>query len=313
LGTHWQLWKLLRRLKPAILHTYNLTAIEYAFTATLAGVPIRVHAEHGRDLGDPEGKNAKHNLLRRLLIPFIDRYVAVSRDLQCWLQDVVGIPVSKHCLIHNGVDMRQFHPDAIPMPTWTTEAGGFFVVGTVGRIQDIKNHAGLVRAFMKLQIMLPEHRDLLRLVIIGGGPLMSALKEQVAAAGLTEQVWLPGARSDVAMLMRRLSIFVLPSFAEGTPVTLLEAMASGLPVVASNVGGIPEVVKDGESGFLVTPTDENAIASLLVKYFRQPSLAVVHGAVGRTLIEKNYSIDAMLDAYLNLYDTLCDKKLSNNS
>ncbi|MGZ3240322.1 MAG: glycosyltransferase, partial [Burkholderiaceae bacterium] len=92
LGTHAKLWKLLRKLRPTILHTYNLAAIEYAFTATLAGVPIRIHAEHGRDASDPEGKNRKHNLLRRWLVPFIDCYIPVSGDLQKWLKNVVGVP-----------------------------------------------------------------------------------------------------------------------------------------------------------------------------------------------------------------------------
>ena len=89
--THLKLWKLLRRLRPDILHTYNLAAMEYAFTAALAGVPVRIHAEHGRDAGDPEGKNAKHNFLRRRLAPFIDRYVPVSDDLHRWLEQVVRI------------------------------------------------------------------------------------------------------------------------------------------------------------------------------------------------------------------------------
>ncbi|HEY0065167.1 MAG TPA: glycosyltransferase, partial [Telluria sp.] len=112
LGTHVTLWRLLRRLRPTILHTYNLACAEYAFTATLAGVPVRVHAEHGRDAGDPQGKNPKHQLLRRLLLPFIDCYVAVSDELQQWLLGPVGIPRAKVLLIDNGVDTTRFAPGA---------------------------------------------------------------------------------------------------------------------------------------------------------------------------------------------------------
>lgn len=303
LGTHLKLWKLLRRLRPTILHTYNLAAIEYAFTAAMAGVPVRVHAEHGRDLSDPEGKNPKHNLLRRLLIPFIDCYVPVSRDLRQWLKDVIRVPDAKNLLINNGVDTEHFHPAAAPA------FPGQFVVGTVGRIQDIKNHQGLVTAFQRLLELLPEHRDTLRLHIIGDGPLMPQLNAQVAAAGLADQAWLPGARSDIAELMRGFSVFVLPSFAEGTPVTLLEAMSSGLPVIASAVGGIPDVVDDRHTGILVAATDHETIAAQLAAYHRQPAVMAEHGTAGRSLVEQNYSIAAMLLNYTRLYDALCQAKL----
>ncbi|MES2103859.1 MAG: TIGR03088 family PEP-CTERM/XrtA system glycosyltransferase [Pseudomonadota bacterium] len=308
LGTHLKLWKLLRRLRPTILHSYNLAAIEYSFTAAMAGVPVRIHAEHGRDLSDPEGKNPRHNLLRRLLIPFIDRYVPVSRDLRQWLRDAIRVPDAKNLLINNGVDTEHFHPAGAGPAAAATDQG-YFVVGTVGRVQDIKNHKGLVLAFQRMLELLPEHKDKLRLHIVGDGPLMPQLQAQVEAVGLAGQVWLPGARSDIAELMRGFSVFVLPSFAEGTPVTLLEAMSCGLPVIASGVGGIPDVVDDGHSGVLVAATDHEAIAAQLATYYRQPVLRAQHGAAGRLLVEKNYSISAMLHNYMKLYDALCQAKL----
>ncbi len=309
LGTHAKLWKLLRKLKPAILHTYNLAAIEYSFTAAMAGVPVRIHAEHGRDLSDPQGKNPKHNMLRRLLIPFIDCYVPVSRDLRQWLKDVIGVPEDKNLLINNGVDTAHFHP---PLGKANQEdaAAHPFVVGTVGRVQDIKNHKGLVIAFQRLLELLPEHKDRLQLQIVGDGPLMAQLKEQVQAAGLSEQIWLAGARADIADLMRGFSVFVLPSFAEGTPVTLLEAMSSGLPVIASAVGGIPDVVNEQHTGILVQATDYEAIAAALADYCRHPEKAAAHGAAGRLLVEQRYSIAAMLLNYTRLYDALCQAKLN---
>ena len=310
-GTHLKLWKLLRQLRPTILHTYNLAAIEYAFTAAMAGVPIRIHAEHGRDLSDPEGKNRKHNLLRKLLIPFIDCFVPVSRDLKQWLTDVIGVPDAKNRLINNGVDTDRFqrpgHPIAShePQPGPADASHALFVVGTVGRIQDIKNHRGLVQAFVRLGELLPAQRDRLRLQIIGDGPLMTSLQAQVVAAGLTDTVWLPGARSDIAALMHGFSVFALPSFAEGTPVTLLEAMATGLPVVASAVGGIPDVVADGATGILTEASDIEAIASALARYCTEPGLAAAHGAAGRKIVENQYSMTAMLSHYTALYDGLC--------
>lgn len=297
LGTHFKLWKLLRRLKPAVLHSYNLAAVEYACTAALAGVPVRVHAEHGRDAGDPHGLNRKHNLLRRGVTPFIDRYIPVSDDLQRWLRQVVGVPDAKTLMIANGVDTDRFRPSV-------RAARDEFVIGTVGRIQDVKNQSGLIDAFILLREMLPAERDRLRLAIVGDGPLLSKITEKVAAAGLQEVVWLPGSRTDIAELMAGFDVFALPSIAEGTPVTILEAMACGLPVVASNVGGIPEVVEQQASGLLVPPSDAAALAAALARYVQDPQLAARHGAAGRLRVERSNSIAAMVAGYAGLYDTL---------
>ena len=303
LGTHAALFKLLRRLRPAILHTYNLSAIEYSFTAALAGVPIRVHAEHGRDAGDPQGLNPRHNLLRRLMSPFIDRYVPVSLDLELWLENVVGIAPAKVGLIGNGVDTLHFRP-APPAP------GGAFVVGTVGRLQDVKNQAGLVDAFAALRSMPPaQPQQQQRLVIVGDGPLRAQLEAKVAQAGLADAVTLAGARTDIADLMRGFSVFALSSIAEGTPVTLLEAMACALPVVSTAVGGIPELVQDGVTGTLVPAGDAAALAAALARYAADPALAARHGAAGRERIENHYSVSAMVQAYVALYDGLRKTKL----
>jgi glycosyltransferase involved in cell wall biosynthesis len=178
----------------------------------------------------------------------------------------------------------------------------------VARVSDIKNHRGLVDAFIRLRALLPGHAASLRLSIIGDGPLLPALRAQVAAAGLDDVVWLPGARSDVAQLVPEFSVFALPSLAEGTPVSLLEAMACALPVVASNVGGIPEVVTEQVEGSLVPPQDVEALAQALARYAASPALASEHGRAGRVRIVQQYSMAAMVTAYTALYARLCRKK-----
>ncbi|MFZ6843195.1 TIGR03088 family PEP-CTERM/XrtA system glycosyltransferase [Undibacterium sp. RuTC16W] len=312
LGTHITLWKLLRKLRPAILHTYNLSANEYAFTASLAGVPVRIHAEHGRDINDPFGLNRKHNLLRRWMTPFIDQYVAVSQDLYHWLQQSIHVPDKKNLLIHNGVDTQRFSPDNDITATtpWPADC---FVIGTVGRAQDIKNQSGLIRAFILLRHALPEYQDKLRLSIIGDGPLLPDLRQQVADAGISEVVWLPGARSDIASIMRGFSLFSLPSLAEGTPVTLLEAMSSGLAVVASRVGGIPEVIQDGIHGAMVTAGDDAAFSKAFASYCQQPALLKQHGAAASQYVRQKFSVTAMVNSYANLYDALCKTKFKESS
>jgi sugar transferase (PEP-CTERM/EpsH1 system associated) len=307
LGTHLKFWRLMRRLRPTVLHTYNLSALEYAFTATMAGVPVRVHAEHGRDASDPHGLNPKHNFLRRRLVPFVDRFVPVSDDLERWLGEVVRIPRAKTLFIKNGVDTDKFAPggSASADSPWAPDD---FVIGTVARVQDVKNHACLVEAFARLRVLLPELAPRLKLAIVGDGPLLPAVRSQVATLGLQDAVWLPGARSDIKALLHSFSLFALPSLAEGTPVSLLEAMASGLPVVASKVGGIPEVVSDGEHGLLVPAGDAEALAQALARYARDPGLGRQHGRAGRARVEERFSMRAMLASYGDLYDGLCRRK-----
>jgi sugar transferase (PEP-CTERM/EpsH1 system associated) len=304
-ATHLRLWRLLHRLQPTILHTYNLSAIEYAVTAALANVPVRVHGEHGRDARDPHGTNRKHNLLRRWLLPFYDCYYAVSADLRDWLKTVIGVPDRKNLLLGNGIDTGKFHPpasgdrlasDALP--------AGCFVIGTVGRIQDVKDHAGLVDAFILLLAAVPEQRSQLRLAIVGDGPLLPALKKKVAAAGIADQVWLPGARTDIADIMRSFSVFVLSSIAEGIPITILEAMATGLPVVSTRVGGVPEVVIEAETGALAPASNPAALAEALSAYVRQPELAARHGKAGKQRIDRHYSMAAMISGYTEMYDAM---------
>lgn len=303
---HLKLWSLLRRLRPAVLHTYNYAAAEYAVTAWLAGVPVRVHAEHGRDASDPEGRNRKHNFLRRALVPWIHCYVPVSEDLRRWLTGHIGIPAAKAELIQNGVDTVRYAPGlpVAELPWHTGEQP--FVIGTVGRLQDVKDQASLIEAFALLCRRRPQQRADLRLVLVGDGPLRARLAEHAVRAGVADLVWMPGARHDIADLMRGFSLFALSSIAEGTPVTLLEAMACGLPAVASAVGGIPAVVQDGVNGALVPPSSPEALATAFETYLDDPARLQAHGAAARERIERHYSITAMVNAYMALYDRLRD-------
>lgn len=306
LGTHIDFFKLLRRLKPAVVHTYNLAAIEYHLMAAFAGVPARLHAEHGRDAGDPHGQNRKHNLLRRLISPLIHRFVPVSVDLQNWLQHVVRIPAHKLQLVPNGVDTDRF--SVLPLHKAPAQSLPFpadsIVLGTVGRLQAVKDHQCLIDAFAHLRELLPTLAPRLRLVIIGDGPCNATLHQQVQALGLHDAVWLPGARDDIASLMQHFDVFVMSSIAEGTPVTILEAMASGIPIVATRVGGIPEVVQPGVNGQLVAAKDPQALAAAMASYCTDPAVARQHGANGRAKVETQFSIKTTVAAYLALYDKL---------
>ena len=310
LATHVRLWRLLRRLRPAIVHTYNLSAVEYAPVAMAAGVPVRISGTHGRDAADPNGSNRKHNLLRRLMLPFYDCCYANSSDMLAWLRAVIKVPERNSCLLANGIDTEKFHPGAAQPDSAALPFGPeCIVIGTVGRVQDVKDHAALVDAFVLLRRRMPEHAERLRLAIVGDGPLLPAIRARAAAAGVAELVWLPGSRSDVAAILRSFDMFAMSSIAEGTPGSALEAMATGLPVVGTRVGGIPEVIEHGVTGTVVPPSDPGAMAIALEAYARDLEHAARHGAAGRERVLRNYNMTAMVAAYQSLYDRLCERKI----
>jgi glycosyltransferase involved in cell wall biosynthesis len=179
-----------------------------------------------------------------------------------------------------------------------------FVLGWAGRMQPVKDLAGLARAFVKARALSPDTAGRLRLVLVGDGPARAEVESILAAADAREFAWLPGERADVPELMRGFDGFVLSSLAEGISNTILEAMASGLPVVATRVGGNPELVEDGSSGRLVPAADTDALARAVVGYVRDRLTAAQHGAAGRRLAEQRFSLERMVSDYARLYDRL---------
>lgn len=316
-GLYLRLFKTLRQLKPDIVHTRNLATMESQMVAALAQVPARVHGEHGRDIFDLHGKNRKYNLLRKAVSPFIDQFITVSKDLEGWLIDTVGATPARVRQIYNGVDSTRFHPrnatsidiDASINPSIATDSApnGFFtdnviIIGSVGRMAAVKDFPNLVQAFLMLLHKEPAHREKLRLMIVGDGVSRQTCIDMLRDAGAENLAWLPGERADIAALMRSMDLFVLPSLGEGISNTILEAMASGLPVVATDVGGNNELVKDGITGKLVPPAQPEMLADILQSYCNAPELRNSHGAAARQCIDSGFSMDAMSQGYLEIYD-----------
>jgi sugar transferase (PEP-CTERM/EpsH1 system associated) len=317
LPCYFRLWKTLRKLKPDIVHTYNFGALDSAPVARLAGVRRVVHGERGRSASDPEGANRKRRVLRRCLNPFIDRYLAVSRDLRRWLVEQVGIDPAKVVCIPNGIDATGFvvgpaKKEARPL-LGSFAPPGSIVIGTVGRLDPVKDQAGLLEAFNLLCATMPERRLLLRLVIVGEGPQRSVLEKQIVEFGLEAQVCLLGNREDVSALLAEFDIFVLSSIAEGMPGVLLEAMAAGLPVAATDVGGAGEIVWDGLTGQLVPASNPSRLAEVLSTYVSDEALRVRHGSAGRRKAETGFSLEHMISAYVELYDGLLDARANGAS
>lgn len=299
------LWRLLRARRPAIVHTRNLAALEMQVAAWAAGVPVRIHGEHGRDIDDLDGTSRRHQRLRRLYSPFVHRYVALSQDLERYLTGPVGIAPGRIAQIYNGVDAEKFAPAAAAglraLPGCPFAGPGWWV-GTVGRMAAVKNQTLLARAFLLARAADPGFAAEARLVMVGDGPLRAQAQAILESGGAGEAAWLPGERSDVADVMRALDCFVLPSLAEGISNTILEAMACGLPVLATAVGGNVELVDAGRNGMTVPNDDPEAMAQSLLHLWRNAEVRQRMGRAGRADVEQRYSMQAMVTAYRRLYD-----------
>jgi sugar transferase (PEP-CTERM/EpsH1 system associated) len=299
-----RLYRLFQRLQPAVVHTRNLAALEAAVPAWAARVPVRIHGEHGWSDHDPDGQRRRYRLLRRVYRPFIDRYVALSRHIADYLEQGVGVPRTRVSQIYNGVDTQRFRPEErrAAIPGCPFGQPDEWLVGWVGRMDPVKDPMNLARAFLRAREIAPEAARRMRLVLVGDGAEREALRGFVHRAGLDQQVWFAGERADVADLMRGLDCFVLPSRAEGVCNTILEAMASRLPVVATRVGGNTELIESGMTGLIVRPSDEQELAQAMLTYFTERALARRHAKAARRAAEQRFSLTRMVADYSGLYE-----------
>jgi len=308
-----KLFRLFRQLQPAIVHSRNLAALEVQLPAWLAGVPVRIHGEHGRDVGDLDGSNITYQRVRRFYRPFVSYYLALSRDLAQYLNGIIRIPQNKVLQVYNGVDCSRFHPG---QPDQSISGCPFTrpthcLLGTVGRMQTVKDQPTLVRAFIRALEMEPQLKEQIRLVLVGDGPLRKECQQLLNAAGLDQLAWLPGERNDVPEVMRGLDCFVLPSLAEGISNTILEAMASGLPVIATNVGGNADLVVAEQTGVLVPPADPESMARAIIRMAKQADTRQSMALSGRRLVEEKFSMNAMVASYQGTYDKLLHRSSVN--
>jgi sugar transferase (PEP-CTERM/EpsH1 system associated) len=300
---------LLRRLSPDVIHSRNWGSFDAILPARFTGVPVVIHGEHGRDIKDPEGRNPRRRYLRRFFAPLVNRFVAVSNDLRRWLIKDVRIPEQKVTTIHNGVNTNCFTPrNSAAARAALGLVADRPIIGTVGRLDPVKDQAGLIRAFAQVRSQFPEAV----LVIAGDGPCREELRGLVAALRLGESVRLLGERKDIPNVLGAMDVFVLPSIAEGISNTILEAMATGLPIVATRTGGNPELIEDNVAGILVPVRAPEALARAVSTYLRDPQLRHAHGRAARERAIKEFSLEQMVSQYRNLYLSLANgRKVAN--
>jgi sugar transferase (PEP-CTERM/EpsH1 system associated) len=300
-----ELFALCRKLKPAIVHSRNLSGLDALLPARLAGVRYCVHSEHGRDMDDLDGNNRKLAVLRTLHRPLVNRYITVSKDLQGYLVERVGVATKHITQIYNGVDTDRFSP-VINKPQGilpeTFQGQDKVVIGTVGRLQAVKDQATLVKAFAGLLEKYPDMVNRARLAIVGGGPLCEELRKLGGSLGVSENLWLPGKADNVPDILKSFDLFVLPSLAEGISNTILEAMATGLPCVVTAVGGNVELVSDGYNGKFFNPGDVDGLRDVIAGYVLDAELRKHHGQNARKAALDRFSMDAMMFNYQQVYE-----------
>jgi glycosyltransferase involved in cell wall biosynthesis len=284
---------LFRRERAAVVHTHNRLPLIYAAAPGKLTGAVVVHTRHGPGRG-----SRRETWLRRGAGHFLNAYVAVSPELAELARLLRDCAPWKMSVIENGIDIDRFRPDpearravraalGIPERAW--------VVGSVGRLAPEKDYPLLVRAAAPL--LGPEAR----LVIVGDGAEAEAIRAEVAARGAEAFVHLPGARSDVPRYLAAFDAFAFSSRMEGLPLGALEAMAAGLPVVATAVGGLPGLIREGATGFLVPPGDEGALRERLRAMRADPEGARAVAAAGQAHVEVRHSREAMVQSYLELY------------
>jgi len=307
-GNDWRiipkLAKVIREVKPDIVHTRNWGAADGIIAGRLAGVPSIIHGEHGWNMDDPQGLNSRRRLMRKALSFAVSRYVAVSEDIRKWLIECVGVKDSKVLKILNGVDTEKFQPGVNPK---FREQLGFskngLTIGTVGRLDPIKDQRLLLEAFT----LVSSSRKDLMLVIIGDGPERQNLESYRDSLHCRDRIRFLGERDDVDRVLRVLDIFVLPSKNEGTSNTILEAMATGLPVIATAAGGNPELVSQNRTGLLFPAGDLKGIVEALDFYLKDQGHRYDHGLNGRKEVEQRFSLGKMVNNYEELYKSFHSK------
>src|SRR6476646_10763315 len=236
-----------------------------------------------------------YNHLDRMALKRFNALAAVSATVAQRLLDS-GVPAEKIKTIANGIDVERFE-QAQPLPTLAFDEGDK-VVGMVARLDLQKGFEYLLKAVCELRSGFPT----LKVVIVGEGPDRRAIEDMIQQYGLQSNVTLAGQQSDMPGVYASMNVFVLPSLNEGLPMTILEAMAASKPVIATNVGAVPIVIKDGETGLLVDPGDADGLRNALARLLSDPDRCRRIGAAGHDWVSRNYTSEAMALKYRQMYD-----------
>lgn len=299
--------RVLREVRPAIVHSRNWCGIESVFAGRLVGSCALVHSEHGMNTDTAKREPRRRSIFRRMAYELADQVMCVSHQLKGLYAERTGFSERRMTVIHNGVDASRFFSDPVARVEVRRELGVAaeeFCIGCVGNLTSVKDYPTVLNAVNELARAGLNWR----LFVAGEGleqdRVEGILREHPEWSG---RVSLLGAIDRVPLLLRAMDVYVLSSVTEGISNALLEAMATGLPVVATATGGNPEVVQDGESGLLFPVGDSLALADRLRRLYARPELRqdLSRGALER--VRLSFSLGAMIDNYCRMYEGLADR------
>jgi len=305
-GMDWNLPRRLaalwRRQRVDVVHAHQYTPFFYALLSRLCyRRPPVLFTEHGRHY--PDYPRPKRMVANRLLIERRDRVVGVGQAVRRALIENEGIPPERVAVIYNGVDLPDLVAQAGERLAVRRELGlgaSDLMILQVARLDYLKDHGSAVRAMAQVV----QHCPRAHLVLVGEGPERASVEESVRRHGIEARVHLLGLRNDVARLLDAADVFLLSSISEGIPLTIIEAMAAGLPVVATRVGGLAEMVEDGATGLLAPAGDDKALAGAILRLAHDPRLRSEMGQRGRASRSERFSAGKMYEAYHQLYQEM---------
>lgn len=291
--------EILVKEKIDVIHAHQYTPFLFSCLAKLFLGKIKlIYTEHGRHY--PEVRKIKRRLFNPVLSLLCDHIVSICESTRQAMIEYDNFPAKKISVILNGVKEISIRDD-LDLPAKRASLGldaDSKIVGMAARLEDIKNIPMAIRAFKRVI----EKRPHARLVIAGTGSKDGDLKSLASSLGLEKEVVFLGLRMDLPEIYRLFDVFLLSSFTEGLSVTLIEAMANAIPTVVTDVGGNPEVVVEGETGFLVPLNDDEAMAEKILAILDHPEEAGRMGANGVKRIGEKFTFDEMMDRYLRLYE-----------
>ena len=299
-GFDWALVRQIRQLLISsnidILHCHQYSPWIYGWLAARGTSAKVIFTEHGRFF--PDRYRRKAWLVNKIMAATTSHITAISAATKTALAEFEFIPKAKIQVVYNGINALSASDlakaqlkDQLRIPE------GCLVIGTVARLDPIKNQPMILKAFAQLINQVPE----LRLLIVGDGPERAALEELAKTLQINTQVIFAGFQSPATDYMSLMDVFLLPSFSEGTSMTLLEAMSLGIPCVVSDVGGNAEVIQSGKNGIVMRSNTEQALVDVALEYIRQPELRVLASAHARQRFTDAFSAAQMRRQYADLY------------
>jgi sugar transferase (PEP-CTERM/EpsH1 system associated) len=296
-----RLGTLFKRENVKIVNTYNWAGFfDGVLGAKIANVPVIIHSEHGKEYEDLDGIKRRRALTYKLILPIIpNAVVTVCEALKNDFIKLTNIKNEKIITIYNGVELEKFNPN-IDIKKKKKEIGcneEDIIIGTVGRLDPIKDYSTLIYA---AKSVIEEFSNI-KFLFIGDGAEFSKLKNLTHTLNISQNTIFLGSRNDVPQLLKIMYLFVLPSLSEGLSCTILEAMAAKLPVIATNVGGNPEIVINGKSGILFKPKDYHSLAKYIIDLIKNSTKAYDMGKYGFERIKRDFNLSKMISAYESLY------------